>query len=98
MAAVFSAVISLATGLAVLPISLQDVQAKSCVTNEKNVVDGGGSPISESATIEIEQSLRETCSSNTLVTPQSDKDGQTTLNEGEDEYENEYENEYEKYE
>ena len=98
MAAVFSAVISLATGLAVLPTSLQDTQAKSCVTNEKSVIDGGGSPISESATIEIEHRLIETCSSDTLVTPQSDKDGQTTLNEEEDEYENEYENEYEKYE
>jgi hypothetical protein len=98
MAAVFSAVISLATGSAVLPTSLQDTQAKSCVTNEKSVIDEGGSPVSESATIEIEQRLIETCSSGTLVTPQSDKEGQTTLNEEEDEYENEYENEYEKYE
>ena len=91
MAAVFSAVISLATGLAVLPTSLQDTQAKSCITNEKSVIDGGGSPISESATIEIEQRQIETCSSDILVTAQGDKDGQTTLNEEEDEYENEYE-------
>jgi hypothetical protein len=99
MAAVLSAILSLATGLAGLPTSLQDTQAKSCVTNEKSVTDGGGSPISESATIEIEQRLTETCSSNTLVTPQNDKDGQTTLNEEEDDYENEYEKyEYEKYE
>jgi hypothetical protein len=95
MAAVLSAVISLATGLAVLPTSLQDTQAKSCVTNEKSVIDGGGSTSSETAIIEIEQRLIETCSSGTLVTPQSDKDGQTTLKEEEDEYENEYENEYE---
>jgi hypothetical protein len=97
-AAVLSAVISLATGLAVLPTSLQDTQAKSCITNEKSVIDRGDSTISESPIIEIEQRHTETCSSGTLVTPQSDKDGRTTLNEGEDDYENEYENEYEKYE
>ena len=95
MAAVFSAVISIATGSAVLPTSLQDTQAKSCVTNEKIVVDGGGSPVSESATIEMEQRLTETCSSGTLVTPQSDEDGQTTLNEEEDDYEYDYEFDYE---
>jgi hypothetical protein len=98
MAAVISAVISIATGLAVLPTSLQDTQAKSCVTNEKSVIDGGGSLVSESATVEIEQRLTETCSSGTPVTPQSDEDGQTTLNEEEDDYENENEYEYERYE
>ena len=100
MAAVISAVISLVAGLTVLPSSVQEAQAKSCVTNDKSVIDGGGSPISESATIEIEQRLTETCSSGTLVTPQSDKDGQTTLNDEEDDYENEneYEYKYEKYE
>ena len=42
-------------------------------------------PTSESTICEIEQRLLETCSSGTLVTAQSDKDGQTTLNEEEDE-------------
>jgi hypothetical protein len=97
MAAVLAAVISLATGLAVLPTSVQDAQAQaqSCVTNGESVIDGGGSTSSESATIEIEQGDIETCASGTLVTAQSDKGGQTTLNEEEDEYEYDFEYEYE---
>ena len=103
LAAMLSAVISLATGLAVLPTSVQDTQAQSCVTNGKSNIDGGGGfTSSESVTIEIEQGDIG-CSSGTFVTAQSNKDGQTTLNEEEDdyeydyeyEYENEYENEYE---
>jgi hypothetical protein len=95
MAAVLPAVISLATGLAVLPTSVQDAQAQSCVTNGESVIDGGGSTSSESATIEIEQGDIETCSSGTLVTAQSNKGGQTTLNEEEDEYDYDFEYEYE---
>ena len=97
MAAVLSAVISLATGLAVLPTSVQDAQAQSCVTNGESVIDGGGSTSSESVTIEIEQEQGdiETCSSGTFVTAQSNKGGQTTLNEEEDDYEYDYEYEYE---
>ena len=101
MAAVLSAVISLASGLAVLPTSVQDVhaQAQSCVTNEETVIDGEGSTRSESAIIEIEQRTTETCSSDTSVTAQSDEDGRTTSNEEEEyDYDYDYEHEYEYYE
>jgi hypothetical protein len=90
MAAVLAAVISLVTGLAVLPSSVQDAQAQSCVTNGESVIHGGGSTSSKS-TIEIEQGDKGKCTSNTSVTAESNRGGKTTLNEEEDEYEYEYE-------
>jgi hypothetical protein len=89
MTAVLAAVISLAIGLAVLPTSVQDAQAQSCVTNGESVIHGGGSTSSKS-TIEIEQGDKGKCTSNTSVTAESNKGGKTTLNEEEDEYEYEY--------
>jgi hypothetical protein len=90
MVAVLAAVISLATGLAVLPTSVQNAQAQSCITNGESVIHGGGSTSSKS-TIEIEQGDKGKCTSNTSVTAESNKGGKTTLNEEEDEYEYEYE-------
>jgi hypothetical protein len=89
MAAILAAGLSLATGLAVLPTSVQDAQAQSCITNGESVIHGGGSTSSKS-TIEIEQSDKGKCTSNTSVTAESNKGGKTTLNEEEDEYEYEY--------
>jgi hypothetical protein len=89
MAAVLAAVISLVTGLAVLPSLVQDAQAQSCVTNGESVIHGGGSTSSKS-TIEIEQGDKGKCTSNTSVTAESNKGGKATLNEEEDEYEYEY--------
>jgi hypothetical protein len=89
MVAVLAAVISLATGLAVLPTSVQNAQAQSCITNGESVIHGGGSTSSKS-TIEIEQGDKGKCTSNTSVTAESNKGGKTTLNEEEDEYEYEY--------
>jgi hypothetical protein len=94
MAAVLSAVISLATGLTVIPTTVQDAQAQSCVTNGGSVIDGGGFTSSESVTIEIEQGDIG-CSSGTFVTAQSNMGGQTTLNEEEYDYDYDYEYEYE---
>jgi hypothetical protein len=94
MAAVLAAVISLVTGLAVLPSSVQDAQAQSCVTNGESVIHGGGSTSSKS-TIEIEQGDKGKCTSNTSVTAESNKGGKATLNEEEDEYEYEYWYKYE---
>jgi hypothetical protein len=89
MVAVLAAVIFLATGLAVLPTSVQNAQAQSCITNGESVIHGGGSTSSKS-TIEIEQGDKGKCTSNTSVTAESNKGGKTTLNEEEDEYEYEY--------
>jgi hypothetical protein len=94
MAAVLAAVISLATGLAVLPTSVQNAQAQSCITNGESVIHGGGSTSSKS-TIEIEQGDKGKCTSNTSVTAESNKGGKATLNEEEDEYEYEYWYKYE---
>jgi hypothetical protein len=94
MAAVLAAVISLATGLAVLPTSVQDTHAQSCITNGESVIHGGGSTNSKS-TIEIEQGDKGKCTSNTSVTAESNKGGKATLNEEEDEYEYEYWYKYE---
>jgi hypothetical protein len=94
MAAVLAAIISLATGLAVLPTPVQDTHAQSCVTNGESVIHGGGSTNSES-TIEIEQGDKGKCTSNTSVTAESNKGGKATLNEEEDEYEYEYWYKYE---
>ena len=94
MAAVLAAVISLATGLAVLPSSVQDAQAQSCITNGESVIHGGGSTSSKS-TIEIEQGDKGKCTSNTSVTAESNKGGKTTLNGEEYEYEYEYQHKYE---
>ena len=88
-APVLAAVISLATGLAVLPSSVQNAQAQSCITNGESAIHGGGSTSSKS-TIEIEQGDKGKCTSNTSVTAESNKGGKTTLNEEEYEYEYEY--------
>ena len=95
MAAILAAVISPLTGLAVLPTSVQNAEAQSCITNGESVIHGGGSTSSKS-TIEIEQGDEGKCTSNTLVTAESNKGGKTTLNEEEDEYEYEYKYEYDR--